>query len=126
MFYNFFSKKPESEPVPVEENEDINTLASISYSIKRNETSPVIDIELNDYDDESATALCKLLDILSQDKCYIETINMLKLGLLQDAQEDFLVKVFIHLGSNSKDKIMQLHQHNSKDEPCVKPSDVLR
>lgn len=125
--FNFFFQKSNQ---PVEDNtdsvDDTDTLASISYAIKRGSDSPVIDIELSDYNDESADALCKLLDVLSQDKCYIETINMIKLGLLQDAQEDFLIKVFIHLGSNCKNKILQLHQHNTKDEPCIKPSDVLR
>jgi hypothetical protein len=124
MFYNFFFKKSEVKQEEIINDSDV--LASISYSIKRDSDSPVIDIELNDYDDDSAQAMCKLLDTLSQDKCYIETVNMIKLGLIQDAQEDFLIKIFIHLGSNSKNKIVQLHQHNIKDEPCIKPSDVLR
>lgn len=124
MFFNFFGKnKKENE---VDNNKKNNILASITYYIAENDDSTMINIELGDYDDKSSMALCKILDILSEDISYIETINMIKSSLSQDGQEDLLIKIFSHLSKSGINKLVKSQKESIKNEPCIKPSDMLQ
>jgi hypothetical protein len=118
MLFNFFKKRVESE-----EN-DVS--ASITYCIKKGQTSPILNIELNDYDELSASSLCKLLDTLGSDSCYIETVEMIKNVLIQDHQETLLIKILTHISSNSKNKLINAYDEKRGSEPCIKPSDMLK
>lgn len=124
MFFNFFKKiepaTQSSEPVL-----DDDKLASITYLIKRGSPSVVIDIEMSDYDEESASAICGIIDVLSEDFTYAETINILQTALLKNSQENLLLKIFTHISQHSRDKILKIKQDSKKDEPCIKPSDML-
>jgi hypothetical protein len=121
MFFSFFKKSP------VESTEKDNSiLASITYYVDKNSTGPVIDIALENYDEESINALCKLIDILGEDISYIETINMIKSALIADKQEDLLLKIFTHISQQSRNRILSAHKESIKDETCIKPSDMLK
>jgi hypothetical protein len=125
MFFNlfkFFQKNEESNHADSEKTE---VLASVSYLIYKNAPSVSIDIEMSDYDEESASAVCKILDVLSQDVAFAETINMIQTALINDKQEDLLIKIFTHISESSRDKILTIKQDSKKDEPCIKPSDML-
>lgn len=123
FFKNLFNKK-QQEIVETVEQEEV--LASIKYLVKRGSHNVSIDIELNDYDDTSASALCEILDILSEDYGYIETIHIIKTALLNDDQEEMLLKIFTHISDQARDKIINAHEESHKDEPCIKPSDMLQ
>jgi hypothetical protein len=120
MLFNFFSKKEEQ----IEESDD--TLAAITYLIKRNDNRTLIDIELKEYNYESIEALSSLLDVLSSDTSYVETINMIKNALINDGEEELLLKLFTNIGQQAKNKVINSQQENIKDEPCIKPSDMLK
>ena len=116
-----------SEGIP---DDDIHSdsLAAITYFIKRDTKEALIDVQINDYDNESIEALCSLLDILGNDRAYIDTINMIKTSLLNDHQEEILVKIISKIGLHIKNKIMKPYNNDGedeKDEPCIKPSDML-
>lgn len=100
-------------------------LASITYAVYPESPSVMIDISLDDYDTNSTQALCKILDILSEDVSYTETVNMLKIALIEDKQEDLLLKIFTHISNNARLKIIN-PSSRKKNEPCIKPSDMLR
>jgi|LakMenE01Jun11ns_1017448.scaffolds.fasta_scaffold9013528_1 hypothetical protein len=123
MFFNLFKKPDVAKESPNED--DNNIIAAITYCITKDSESPVINIEMKDYDEESCVAICDLLDILSEENSYVETINMLKSGLSQDGQQDLLIKIFTFIGQKAKDKILNAHRESVKDEPCIKPSDML-
>lgn len=120
MLFDFFKRKSDN----IEEKSDI--LASISYSIKRDHKSPVLDIELSDFDDESTKALCSLLDTIGSSHCYLETIDMIKKCLMENQQEEILLKVIGHIASNAKNKLATIYKEKIKEEPCIRPSEVLK
>lgn len=122
MFNFFKSKETKPEPEPIEK--DDLPLVSITYNINSNfETS--VDISMEDYQADSINAMCKLLDTLSSDRFYIETVNMLKQGLISDDQQEVLLTILTHVGQQARYKIIQSHRDSTKDEPCIKPSDML-
>ena len=128
MFDFLFKKNiPAIAEEPQEQEIDSNVLASITYHILDDEHStPMIDIGLSDYDSKSINALCKILDILSQDSSYLETIEMVKNGLIREGQEEALIKIFTHISEQAGKKIIRSSKESMKDEPCIKPSDMLR
>ena len=118
MFFNFFEKKAK-----IENNEEV--LASITYLVKNKDDNVIIDIELGNYEDEAIRGLCKLLDTLIEESCYIETLNMIKSALLEQDEEEVLIKIFTNISTKYKDKLLKNHKESIKDEPCIKPSDML-
>ena len=122
--FNFFKKKPIKIEEPVDTVSKSVPLVSITYNINNNlETS--VDILMDDYGDESINGMCKLLDTLSNDRFYIETVDMLKQGLINDDQQEVLLTILTHISQQSRYKIIQSHKDSTNDEPCIKPSDML-
>lgn len=117
----FGSNKKENN----ESNKQPNILASITYYIADN-LDPTIDISLGDYNDKSVNALCSLLDILSKDACYLETLEMVKNGLIKDQKEEILIKIFTHISEQAGKKIHRVQKESLQDQPCIKPSDMLK
>jgi superfamily II DNA or RNA helicase len=122
MLFNFLRKKKEEENI--EEKEE--AIASITYYIKRGQASPMLDIELSDYDDESTKSLCLLLDMLGSESCYFETISMIKNCLAESGQEEMLNNILVHVASKAQTKLINIYKEKIKEEPCIKPSEVLR
>lgn len=116
--FNFFKKR--SEPTKSD------TIASITYLIKRDSSGPLIDVELSDNDDECVEALCSLLDVLGNEMFYIDTVNMIRSLLVKSNQEDILLKILTRINNNVREKIINSNKEKLKDEPCIKPSDMLR
>lgn len=117
--FNFFRKQKSIK------QDDI--VASISYVVRRSSAGALIDVQLNDYDEESIDSLCHLLTVLGSDMFFIDTINIIKSSLIQENQEEVLIKIFSRLNSVIRDKILLQNQQKLelKDEPCIKPSDML-
>ena len=124
MFFNFFKKESTHTDLKTDSKEE-EVLASVTYLVKKGSDSVIIDIEMNDYDDESASAICSIIDILSEDFTYAETINMIQTALLGDGQENLILKIFTHISQHSRNKILKIKNDSKKDEPCIKPSDML-
>jgi hypothetical protein len=123
MFFNLF-KKPEVVEESSDKDDD-NILAAITYCVTKDSDTPLINIEMKEYNEECSVAICELLDVLSEEGSYVETINMLKSGLIENGQQDWLIKIFTFIGEKAKDKILNAHRESVKDEPCIKPSDML-
>lgn len=130
MFDFLFKKNKDNLEQQSKKN---NILASITYYISENTSAssvnpptPMIDISMGDYSDKSTTALCELLDVLSKDACYLETLEMIKNGLIQDKQEEVLIKIFTHISEQAGKKITKVHKESSQDQPCIKPLDMLK
>ena len=121
MLFDFFRRKNTQDFVEDEESAS----ASITYYMKPDGSGPYINIQLSDYDDDSIASLCELLDTLAQETCYVETIEMIKSSLIKDGQEDFLIKIFAHVSRQVREKILKGAKESLKDEPCIKPSDMV-
>lgn len=117
--FNFF-KKQQKEETPN------NTIASITYIIKRGSSTPLIDVELGENDNECVDALCSLLNVLGNDMFYIDTVNMIRTLLIQSGQEDILFKILTRINDNIREKLVHPSKDKLKDEPCIKPSDMLK
>lgn len=120
MLFDFFKRK-NTEPTETEESMS----ASISYYMKPDGSGPYINIQLADYDNDSVKDLCELLDTLAVESCYIETIEMIKSSLIKEHQEELLIKIFAHISSKVRNRILDANKTNIKDEPCIKPSDMV-
>lgn len=118
MLFNFFKKQP-IEKIPEEK-----IIAKISYCIISNSETPIVDVELEDYNDECINALCDILDILASDGLLAETLDIIKSAIINDQKEDQLIKIFTKLGNHTKNKILNDFREKS-DEPCIKPSDAF-
>lgn len=117
--FNFFKKKSTKNS---NVGSDKFALAAITYYINQ-DNKPIIDIALNDYDDISVDALNKLLDILSNDGFFVETINMIKQGLIEDGREDIILTILTKLGQKIANKLN--NKDDAGDGPCIRPSDML-
>lgn len=119
MFSFFRSKESKDSNA----TDDDNILARISYVVKNDSKGVLIDIEIQDYDDESVAALSHLLDVLGEDNSYIDTINIIKTSFTEKGLFDVLIKIFANIHDKVKNKLLTIN--NSKtDKPCVKPSEI--
>ena len=107
------------------ENVDEDVLASITYYIKRDSDSVVIDAEMLDYSDESILAICSILDILSEEGSYVETVNMLRSALIDSGQQDIMLTILTNVSQQARTKLVNAQRESQKDEPCIKPSDMI-
>jgi len=123
--FNFFRKKSTIEETESQSKEVNQPEASITYYML-NGQGPMIDISLDDYDNESLESLTVLLKTLSTDVCFVETVEMIKDGLVKDGKQDILLKLLINLGEIASKKMMNAYKESGKDKPCIKPSDMLR
>lgn len=117
--FNFFKKKEKIKP------ED-TVVASIKYLINKDGSGPLIDVELGEDDDECVEALCSLLNVLGSDMFYIDTINMIRSLLLKSNQEELLFKVMTRINHDIREKIIKSNNGKVADEPCIRPSDMLK
>lgn len=121
MFFNLFKKSLEKTKEDSLKPDKI--IAKLSYCIIEGSKSPIVDVEIEEYNDKCIDALCDILDVLSQDGAFIETMGIVKDGMIADGQEEYLIKIFTHIGQKNK---FRSSKTNNSNEPCIKPSDVLR
>lgn len=122
--FNIFGSKPQKSEPESEEESDI--IASITYLVKKNEDGVSIDVSLEDFEDQSIEGICEILEILGNDSCYIDTINIIKGLFINENRHDILVKIFSRIDSNVREKIINSAKNRLKDQPCIKPSEVFR
>lgn len=127
--FNFFgrSKIENDEQDSKKKSEDI--IASISYVIKR-EGTVIVDVSVAEYDLDSMNGLFNILDILSQDKCYVETVNIIKNSLISEQRVDLVELLIQHIGQQmikkTNNKFMSTYEETVNSQPCIKPSDMLK
>jgi hypothetical protein len=119
--FNFFKK--ESEEINISEE---GVLASITYLIKKNQKGTLIDVQLSDFDNESTEALSSLLEVLSDDSFYVDTINMIRNSLDKEGRYDILANLLSKLELKIKQKIIDSARDRIKDEPYIKPSEMFK
>ena len=101
----------------------------ITYSIDDN-LETIIDVVMEDYSDETLLQLFAMLDTLSSEGTYIETVQVLAENFKAQGMEKELYTLVSHVTEQQTNKVLaQAAQQESvadnKDKPCIKPSDML-
>jgi hypothetical protein len=120
MLFDFFKKTQKTEEDNVDNND---ILARISYIVFKDGDSTTMDVELEDYSDQSIEALCQIIDSLAEDSALLETMNIVKNGLVSEGREDCLLKIFNRISKHTKTRI--INSNNKIEEPCIRPLDVF-
>jgi hypothetical protein len=125
--FNFFKSKNTTNKDNIDPEEEV--IANITYFIKK-DSSVIVDIAIKEYDEESMDSLFKILDILSEDKCYVETVNIIKDNLIKDGQEKLVILLIQHIAKqaakNENNKFINTYKDSANSQPCIQPSDMLR
>lgn len=108
-----------------EQEKKIDSIATISYKIGSDNIVEV-DIQVEDYDTNSVSQLCKILDVLSSDSFYMKTLEIIKAGFIKENQQDSLNQIYNHIGNQVSEKIINSINENKKHQPCIKPSQMLK
>ena len=119
--FDFLKNK---QSASTEETIEDNTIASITYKIAKDNVV-YIDVGVEDYDIETVEALCRILDVLSEDSAYIQTIETLKKGFEEVEAKDALDLIYEHIGKQVSQKVVNNVKEYMKDQPCIKPSQML-
>lgn len=103
---------------------DESHVAGITYFVGT-DGQVQLDIEVFDYSNESMDALCRILNTLSMDSCYLSTLNMIRDQLTQEGQEEALVRIYNNVAKSPNDKAVRVYTKKSQSKPCIRPSDML-
>mgnify|MGYP003153974681 CR=1 FL=1 len=106
------------------ENIDENILASVSYTIYKDDEDVIIDASMGDYNAESSEAMAKIIEVISKDSSIVHTINMIRDGLVNAGHEDLLIDLLTRIGNiimKHGDKI----ENSGDDKPCISPLDMM-
>lgn len=123
--FNFFQKKHNEETNESQLIYEDQTQVCITYLVNKDEKDVKIDISLEDYSDETLDKLCSILDVLSNEAGYIETVNILKNGLMKNGDESAMMKVLMHIGKQASKQFVKQVYDQVKNQPCIRPSDML-
>lgn len=118
--FNIFNKKSELH----EDNREV--LASITYLVKRDTKDVMIDVQIDDFDEASTDALGSILEVLGQDMCYIDTVNIIKELFTKQDKHTLLISIFSKMEQAIREKIIASAKNRLKDEPFIKPSEMFR
>ena len=87
----------------------------VYYVTKDGETC--VDVEINDYEANTMDNFYQLLSTIGQDEVFVETLEIVRQGFVKSGRED----IFLKLAT----KVSVEFLHDSPEEPCLKPSEVL-
>lgn len=119
---NMFKKQEiETQKTPEELMQETvdETTSCLSYCVD-DDGELYIDVNLKDLEPHTIKNLAKLLLSLSSVELYVETIETIKNGLVNQGQPDLFLLLAEEVAEYSKD----IRKEN-EDEPCIKPSDML-
>jgi hypothetical protein len=126
--FNIFKKNKDTDNVePNNIDENNSTKASITYFVDK-DNYVVVDVALADYEDDSLSALMDILETLSDGKSYIETVHIVKQGLIQNGKTEMLNKLAAQLASKtmkSQNGLIQKYTDIINSQPCIRPSEML-
>ena len=112
-------------------NESVEPRVQITYSIDKN-LETTIDIVLEDYSEDTIIQLCSMLDVLSCDGTYLETVQVIAENLKSQGRQEELYKLVSHVTAQQTKKALaessqyiERDKPNIKEKPCIKPSDML-
>lgn len=118
---NIFKKQnSEIQKTPEESMQKIidETTSCLSYCVD-DDGELYIDVNLKDLEVDTIKNFAKLLLSLSSAELYIETIETIKNGLVNQGHPELFIILAQEVAEYAK------YEKQEQDEPCVKPSDML-
>ena len=103
--------------------------AVISLIVKKQQKHPTIDILINDYSDESIDGLICIISAIQNQYCAMEIVKIVTENLQTHGREQDLVNFLIKIGTMAEKNAKQTqgeHFKDCKQDPCIKPSDMLK
>lgn len=120
MFEYFLKNKEDKE----EKEEQIET--SIVYKIAKDGVVNV-DVNMDDFSIDSMRKLCEILDLLSKESCYIQTLEIVKGGLEAEQATDCIEYLYSYIATNMiKNKASEMMQEITEEQPCIQPIQMLQ
>jgi|LakMenE18May11ns_1017448.scaffolds.fasta_scaffold9672661_2 hypothetical protein len=102
---------------------DLKDLAKVEFAISTSGEKPKLNIELLSYDEQSLVALCDILEIFQGERVLIEMLNFIQSHFINSGKEEQLLKIFMIL--QEKSMLDNILNHNKRQEPCIKPSEMI-
>ena len=115
-FLNIFKKKTKIE------QPESDVIASITYTVDK-EKEMFVDINIDDFDEDSLSGLASLVSAISTIKCQLITIKMIKNGFFQEDKVAEYLSFIADVTANTENYLEEIK--TSKDEPFIKPSDMM-
>jgi hypothetical protein len=106
-------------------NQEDQAQVAITYYVDKNDSIVKVDVAVEDYGSESINKICKILDALNNENGYLETVYIIKDGLEKEADEEVLINFLMHVGKQSAKTFLNQTQDKVRNEPCIRPSDML-
>lgn len=123
--FEFFKKQNETSD-PSQPNYEDKTQVAITYFIEEGDDGVKIDVGIKDYSDDNIKRLADILNVILQETGYIETVEIIQNGFLdQDLQEEAL-KFLLMVGKQTKKYVNDATQEQKRSKPCISPSDMLQ
>ena len=124
--FNLFKKKSmdEEESLSQPNQEDQPIVAITFYMDSSNEVK--VDIAIEDHDEKTIKSLCKITDLLSTESCYVQTVEMIVTGLSTNETQDQLTQFLDHIKNKISNKLLNNKKDSNKNQPCIRPSDMLK
>ena len=121
--FNFFNKnkeqEQEEEEIVIDQEVEDDSLAAITYFLDQ-DGKVMVDVAMPEYDVDSVEKIAKIVEALSTQKCFIQTVEMIRKGLIEVGHEELLVHFLLGLG------VPDGNLKNKKDGPCIQPSELLK
>ena len=120
-----FLKKQDKDFDVSQPNQEDRTQVAITYFIEEGDDSVKIDVGIKDYSDENIKKLGDILNVILQETGYIETVQIIQDGFLDQGLQEEALKFLLIIGRQSKKYISDTTQEQKRSKPCISPSDML-
>jgi hypothetical protein len=123
--FKFFKRKSADKDI---EGIPKDAQSSLTYYVK-DDGEIFIDINLEDYSEETLGNFSKILAGISSLRFQLQTIDVVKHGFLESGRvKEFeqLLILILHLSRQDVEEVENYIDKKAKEEePCIKPSDML-
>lgn len=106
------------------ENQEDEILASISYTKYRNDPDVLIDATMGDYNQECGDAMVKIIEVISKDFSIVQTINLVRDGLVANGHEELFIDLLSKIGKIIVEQGKKL-DGGDEEKPCISPTDMM-
>ena len=115
------SSTPQQEKSISKWHKDEEVDACIIYYVTK-EGETCVDVEISDYENKTINNLCLLLEAISDEASFLDTLEMIKKGFLSGGREELFLTVatFLIERANLAEILTK-----EAERPCIRPSDVL-
>jgi hypothetical protein len=128
--FNFYKKsqtdQKKSQPNQQEQQDDKEIVAAITYYISKNDDDVKVDVEIDNLNNVGIDNLCKILNVLAEDRAYTETVSIIKTNLEAEGDEAKLLRFIVQVSQQIGKNFIKQAEDIITNQPCIRPSDMLK